>query len=75
MYNLFDDIQKIRNQTDLNLIMVGNSKLIKHTGNLSSEPIQALIGMAIKKKLLPFRYREDASLVQTNKSKYSLKLT
>ena len=62
MYNLYDDIEKIRNQTDINLIMVGNNKLIKHTGDLNSEPIQALIGMAIKKKALPFKFKDDHSL-------------
>lgn len=53
--------------------MVGNNKLIKHTGELSSEPIQALIGMAIKKKALPFKFKDDHSLVQGKQhSKYAL---
>mgnify|MGYP000503955065 CR=1 FL=1 len=73
MYNLYDDIEKIRNQTDINLIMVGNNKLIKHTGDLTSEPIQALIGMAIKKKALPFKFKDDHSLAQGKQhSKYAL---
>ena len=63
IYNLYDDIEKIRNQMDINLIMVGNNRLIKHTGDLNSEPIQALIGMAIKKRVLPFKYKNDQALV------------
>ena len=47
--------------------MVGNNKLIKHTGDLTSAPIQALVGMAIKKKVLPFKYKDDTSLVQGKK--------
>jgi len=34
--------------------MVGNGKLIKHTGSLESKEIQALIGGAIQKKYLAF---------------------
>lgn len=39
--------------------MVGNNRLIKHTGDLDSEPLQALIGMAIKKRVLPFKFKDD----------------
>lgn len=38
MYQLFDDITQIRKK-DPNLIMVGNGKLIKHTGSLESKEI------------------------------------
>lgn len=55
--------------------MVGNGKLIKHTGDMNSAPIQALIGMAIKKKKLPFKYDEGLQLSQGKKSKFSLKLS
>ena len=57
--------------------MVGNGRLIKHTGDINSNEIQSLIGKAIQKKFLSM---EDASgsksLSQNGKSKsngYTLK--
>lgn len=39
--------------------MVGNGKLIKHTGSIESDEIQALIGRAIQKKFLSIKYGDS----------------
>jgi len=45
--------------------MVANKKLVNHTGSFDSAEIQALIGKAIKSKLLKFSLGSDAdSFVQ-----------
>lgn len=51
MFDMFEDIQKVRKPND-NLVMTGNGRLIKHTGDINSSEIQALIGKAIQKKYL-----------------------
>ena len=53
VYQDFEDAQKYRN--DNHLILVGNQRLIKHSGTIRSEEVQALIGYAVKRKWLPFR--------------------
>jgi len=45
--------------------MVGNGKLIKHTGSLESKEIQALIGRAIQKKYLAFSVQNQHSLSES----------
>lgn len=38
MYDLYDDIHKIR-KADSHMIMIGNGKLIKHTGSIDQPEI------------------------------------
>ena len=57
MYELYQDVANIR-KPDSHMIMVGNGKLIKHTGDIHSQEIQSLVGRAIQKKYLTM---EDAS--------------
>ena len=57
VFQLFDDIAKIRKE-DSQIILVGNGKLIKHTGSLDNPEVQALIGKAIQKKALFFKYKD-----------------
>ena len=67
MSDIYSDIQKIR-RGDSNIIMVANQKLVNHTGSFDSAEIQALIGKAIKNKLLKFSLGSDAdSFVQKAK--------
>ena len=54
---MFEDVEKVRKPHD-NLIMTGNGRLIKHTGDIKSAEIEALLGKAIQKKYLTM---EDAS--------------
>ena len=54
MYQTFEDVTQIRK--DPHVIMVGNGKLIKHTGSIESDEIQALIGRAIQKKFLSVKF-------------------
>ena len=51
MFDMFDDVTKVRKSND-NLIMTGNGRLIKHTGDIQSPEIEALLGKAIQKKYL-----------------------
>lgn len=51
MFDMFDDVQRVRKAND-NLIMTGNGRLIKHTGDINSTEIEALLGKAIQKKYL-----------------------
>ena len=54
--DLFEDVINIRSHNS-EVIMIGNQKLINKTqGDFNSPAIQALIGKAIQKKLLPFEY-------------------
>lgn len=53
MYQTFDDVTQIRK--DPFVVLIGNGKLIKHTGSIESEEIQAIIGRAIQKKFLTFK--------------------
>lgn len=65
MYQTFDDVTQIR-KDDPYVIMIGNGKLIKHTGSIDSDEIQALIGRAIQKKFLSIKYGDSKEeLVQT----------
>jgi len=57
MFEMFDDIQKIRLEN--NLIMIVNNKLVKHTGHMKDPEIQALVGLAVKKKFLKFESATD----------------
>ena len=43
--------------------MVANQKLVNHTGSFDSAEIQALIGKAIKNKLLKFSLWSDADAI------------
>jgi hypothetical protein len=77
MYYLFEDVKNVRKADSQNILMIGNGRLIKHTGDINSLEIQSLIGKAIQKKFLSM---EDASgsksLSQMGKSKsegYTLK--
>lgn len=58
MYEMFEDILKIREES--HLLMVANGKLIKYTGDLNSEPMLALVGMAVRRKMLPFLTTETS---------------
>jgi hypothetical protein len=58
MYELFEDVKNVRKANEDNILMVGNGRLIKHTGDINSEEIKSLIGKAIQKKFLSM---EDAS--------------
>ena len=51
MHEMFDTISSIRK--DPELLMVSNNKIIRFNGDLKSEKMQALIGFAIKRKILP----------------------
>lgn len=51
MFDMFEDVQNVRKSND-NLIMTGNGRLIKHTGDINSKEIEALLGKAIQKKYL-----------------------
>lgn len=53
MHEMFDTISSIRK--DPELLMVSNNKIIRFNGDLKSEKMQALIGFAIKRKILPFK--------------------
>lgn len=59
MFDLYDDVSKIRREDSQHMIMVGNGKLIKHTGDLQSKEIQALFGQAIRKKALKIDFNQD----------------
>ena len=61
-FQLFDDVNKISgNQTVSALI--SNKKLIKHQGDMGSQEFQALIGKALQRKLLPFKYRKKGGKI------------
>ena len=56
MNEMFDTISSIRK--DPELLMVSNNKILRFNGDLNSEKMQALIGFAVKRKLLPFKSSE-----------------
>lgn len=58
MKEMFEDIQKIRK--DNHLIMVANGKLVQYTGSIQEKEIQALIGMAVKRKFLKFESKDQS---------------
>lgn len=73
MYQTFDDVTQIR-KDDPYVIMVGNGKLIKHTGSIESDEIQALIGRAIQKKFLSIKYGDGKELAQTDEKSKTVKV-
>lgn len=74
MYQTFDDVTLIR-KDDPYVIMVGNGKLIKHTGSIESDEIQALIGRAIQKKFLSIKYGDSKEeLAQTEEKSKTVKV-
>jgi len=50
MMETFDDLHKIRN--DQEILMVGQGKMLKHTGDLHSDIMKRLVWAAIEKKWL-----------------------
>lgn len=74
MYQTFDDVTMIRKDEPY-VIMVGNGKLIKHTGSIESDEIQALIGRAIQKKFLSIKYGDGKEeLAQTDEKSKTVKV-
>ena len=48
--NTFEDVVKIRSEPEL--LMVGNGKVLKHTGDLNSDIMKRLVQSATAKKWL-----------------------
>lgn len=68
MYEIYDDVTQIR-KDDPFVIMVGNGKLIKHTGSIEQDEIQALIGRAIQKKFLSIKLGKEELAQKKTESK------
>lgn len=72
MFEIYDDVTQIR-KDDPFVIMVGNGKLIKHTGSIEQDEIQALIGRAIQKKFLSIKFgKEELAQTKTESKTVSL---
>lgn len=62
---MFEDVINIRSHNS-EVIMIGNGRLINKTqGDFNSPAIQALIGKAIQKQLLPFKYSAETPKAKT----------
>lgn len=70
MYELFEDVKRVRKPDSQHLLLVGNGRLIKHTGEMSSPEVQSLIGKAIQKNFLSMQ-DESGSKSLSQKGKKS----
>lgn len=63
MREIFEDVVQIKSN-NTQVVMIGNGKLMNKTaGDFDSKEIQALIGKAIQKKFLPFKFDNNTSNV------------
>jgi hypothetical protein len=63
MREIFEDVVQIKSN-NTQVVMIGNGKLMNKTaGDFDSKEIQALIGKAIQKKFLSFKFDNNTSNV------------